>query len=123
MIDDGIKALSTLVHELIHAAGIMNHKSEFKRPAEKLGLTGKMKQSVASPELEERLKLVLDRIGLYPHPGIKEDGRVIKKQTTRLIKAVCENEDCGAIIRLTQKVIDDPGLPTCACGGEFNLEI
>ena len=36
------------------------------------------------------------------------------------IKAECP--ECGYIIRVTQKWIDDAGLPTCPCGEKFEVE-
>lgn len=119
LITSGIKVLDILVHELIHAGGIADHKFNFRRYATELGLVGKMTSTEAGPELLECLNVVLADLGPYPHSGIEPNIRPIKKQTTRQLKAECV--DCDAIIRLTQKVVDDPGLPTCACGGIFML--
>lgn len=122
LLHDGVEVLSTLVHELIHAAGIKSRKANFKTPAIALGLVGKMTATTPGPELTESLKQLLTKLGGYPHSGLTASDRPTKKQTTRLLKAACSNDDCGAIIRLTQKVIDTPGLPICACGGEFELD-
>ncbi len=119
LIEEGREVLAILVHELIHASGIANHRKDFARPATSLGLTGKMTCTTAGPELTERLNALLTKLGPYPHSAISALDRPTKKQGTRLLKAQCE--DCEAIIRLTAKVVEDPGLPTCACGGEFYL--
>lgn len=118
LIGDGTRVLDVLLHELIHASGIRGHKADFKRPAVALGLTGKMTETTATEELAARLNALLAEIGEYPHPVLSA-GATVKKQTTRLLKAECG--DCSAIIRVTQKVVDDPGLPSCACGGLFCL--
>lgn len=118
LLSDSIRVLDVLVHELIHASGIHGHKADFKRPAISLGLTGKMTATVAGPELTECLNGLILRLGPYPHQVITALGRPTKKQTTRLLKAECI---CGAIIRVTKKLCDDPGLPTCACGELFEI--
>lgn len=120
LMSDGVDVLSCLIHELIHASGVYDHKAGFHRPAMALGLTGKMTSTVAGPELTERLNAVVAKLGPYPHSLLSAAVRPVKKQTTRLLKAECE---CGAIIRLSAKVVDDPGLPTCACGGDFELDV
>jgi len=37
-----------------------------------------------------------------------------KKQGCRLLKVVCE---CGCVVRMTRKWLDEVGPPTCGCGG------
>lgn len=121
LIPDSLSILAGLVHELIHAAGIKGHGADFAKPAHKLGLTGKMTHSIPGPELTVRLNAIIDKIGPCPHPALSPSDRPTKKQSTRLLKATCD--ECECIIRLTAKVVDDPGLPTCACGGQFHLEL
>lgn len=121
LLADGIDVLACLVHELIHAGGISGHKNDFKRPAIALGLTGKMTATAPGEELVGRLNALLLDLGPYPHAQLFPSLRPAKKQSTRLLKATCE--DCESIIRLSNKVIEYPGLPTCACGGEFQLGI
>lgn len=38
-----------------------------------------------------------------------------KHQTTRMKRVSCKQ--CGCLIRMTRKWLDDAGAPTCACGG------
>jgi hypothetical protein len=49
--------LTTLRHELVHAAGRRGHGKEFKALAAELGLAGPMTATVASPELLDFIKL------------------------------------------------------------------
>ncbi len=117
LLADAPRALDVLLHEMIHASGIAGHGPDFRRPALRLGLTGKMTATVADPELTERLNALVATLGAYPHSALTGHGP-IPKQGTRLLKAACQ---CGAVIRVTQKLVDDPGLPQCACGGRFEL--
>lgn len=121
LLDDTIDVLGTLVHELVHALGIYNHKGEFRSVAVAVGLTGRMTATVPGEELRGLLEGIGQGLGEYPHSGINPaDGeRPVKKQGTRLLKAVCDNEECGTIIRVTRKVVEYPGLPICRCGGSF----
>lgn len=119
LIDDGARALDVFVHEIIHASGVKGHGKTFKKHAEQIGLTGDMKATHATDELRELLENVVKRIGNYPHSKIIHQQKE-KKQTTRMLKALCV--DCGAIIRITKKVVENPGLPTCACSGAFILD-
>lgn len=118
---NGVEALAVLVHELTHAAvGIhVGHKGAFRKTAVAVGLTGKMTATSPSPELMERLNALAAKIGDYPHAALDPTKGPIKKQTTRMVKAECE--DCGYTIRTTRKWIEQ-GLPTCVCGGAFEVE-
>lgn len=110
-----------LLHEMIHAAvgTAEGHKGPFKALARAVGLTGKMTATTASEELRERLNATIaDTLGAYPHARLDLGASGVKKQTTRMIKAECM--DCGYTFRTAQKWIDT-GLPTCVCGGEFNV--
>lgn len=110
------RILDVLAHELIHAiVPDAGHKAPFKRIALAIGLTGKMRATIAGPELEKRLNIMADELGELPHAAINlHDGR--KKQSTRLIK--CECTSCGYVARTTQKWIDTVGAPLCACNNE-----
>jgi len=110
--------LPTLVHELVHAAvgTAAGHRAPFKRLATALGLIGPMRVTSAGPELRVRLDALSATLGEYPHGILKPAVRTHKG--SRLLKAECP---CGAIIRVTAKLVDSPGLPTCACGEPFTL--
>ena len=115
VIDNPVRALDVLVHELVHACTPGDgHKKSFKRLALALGLTGKMTATVAGPELESSLKGLVERLGAYPHAAINLADR--KKQSTRLNKVKCES--CGYTVRVTKKWLESSGAPLCPCSGE-----
>jgi hypothetical protein len=109
------KALGVLVHELVHVgAGLKEgHGKGFKTLALKVGLTGKMRATEETEELLEHFRS-LD-LPEYPHFMLNSDAISSgpKKQGTRLIKAECSI--CGYNFRITQKWIDEAGLPDCPC--------
>lgn len=121
VLDDAVKVLSTLMHELIHAWDDCKsgHRGEFRRVAVALGLTGKMTATVAGDELVTRLQDVAGKLGPYPHSAlnISELG---PKQSTRLLK-VHAPDCCGMIVRITRKWLDEVGYPFCPCGNEMEL--
>jgi len=140
-LDDPVRALDILQHEMIHATVGFDHghKGDFKTLAVASGLEGKMTATVAGDALKARLEKLAKRLGPLAHaelapfasrkPGEpKPDPRIDPKtgkprtsapprQTTRMVKAECP--DCGMVIRTTRKWLDRTGLPTCACGGKF----
>ena len=108
--------LPVLLHELIHAADDCQsqHKGAFRRAWKALGFTGKPTESTPSPELRAALRALAGELGKYPHDRLYPLGDE-KKQTTRMLKVVCE--ECGCVIRMTKTWIEEVGCPTCACGG------
>lgn len=122
VLGNGFEATHVLLHECIHASdGNKNgHKGLFRKLAKAVGLAGKMTATVPSEELALDIKLYLRSIEDYPHDKLSINSGGDPKPGSRLLKAVCE--DCGYTIRTTQKWIDEVGLPTCACGGEFHQE-
>lgn len=117
IIDDGSRALDVLVHELVHAVlPDAKHGAEFKRLATAVGLEGKMTATTASDRLKIRLNAVVAEIGPYPHAALNPGLSGVKKQGTRLNKAVCDA--CGYTVRVTRKWLDDVGAPICPCSGE-----
>lgn len=119
-LDDSARVLDVLVHELCHAvAPEAGHGKVFKRIALSVGLTGKMRATVAGPELTERLNKLVTEIGPIPHaaltPGQKVAGAP-KKQTTRLIPVECSA--CGYKARTTRTWLDSIGAPLCACNSK-----
>lgn len=114
----GLLAIDTLVHELVHVVvGFeCKHGGAFKVCATAVGLEGKMACAGMSPKLEVELTALCKQLGPYPHATVVlGEAAGDSKQTTRMIKLVCEDADCGYTVRTTRKWID-VGLPTCYCG-------
>lgn len=113
-----------LTHELIHASlGIAEgHGKNFKKCATALGLTGKMRATVAGPKWSEWALPILKKIGPMPGAPLSEMRTIGKKQTTRMIK--CECDDCGLIFRTTRSNIEGRDLrcPDADCGGHVMVE-
>jgi len=116
IMDDTTMVLGTLVHELVHhvVGTDAGHKAPFKRLAVAVGLEGKMTATTVSDELAERLGVLADELGAYPH-GAVDPGQGKKSQTTRLMK--CECPECGYVVRTTSKWLDLYGAPFCPCNG------
>jgi hypothetical protein len=114
VLKEPIEVAATLVHELVHCAvGVEEgHKGRFPRLAKALGLVGKMAATTASAELKAHLQQITDSIGPYPHAELTHSNAT-KKQGCRLLKVVCE---CGCVVRMTRKWLDEVGPPTCGCG-------
>lgn len=121
-VDAPFDVLAILIHECIHAAGIWNHKKEFKAMATKIGLSGKMTATVPDETLAKRIKAWVRGLPPYPHASLdiysgSSDGS--KKQGSRMIK--CECSHCGYSVRTTRKWLD-VGLPVCPCGEKLQAE-
>jgi hypothetical protein len=115
VLSDGVEALDVLVHELVHACTPgAGHGRAFKRLALRVGLTGKMRSTVAGPDLKAEFGRMIAEIGVYPHSKINLNDR--KKQSTRLGKVQCSS--CGYMCRVTRKWLDEQGAPLCPCSGE-----
>jgi hypothetical protein len=118
-ISGSVEVLAILVHEAVHAAvGLeCKHKGPFKTCALATGLEGKMTETNASEGLKVRLQSIVEGVGEYPHAAVDQvaTSNAPPNQTCRQLKVVCDSCDC--IIRMSQKAIDHPGTPTCACGG------
>ena len=118
---DPLRVLDVLIHELIHTIRpTAGHGVAFKRIAVAAGLTGKMTATVASDDLVKKLKPIAKRLGKYPHAEL-DAGAVVggkKKQGTRLIALKCPEGDCDGhgnqyTVRITNKWIDEVGVPLC----------
>ena len=118
VLKDPIEVAATLVHELVHCAvGLEDgHRGRFPACAKAVGLEGKMTATKAGETLTKRLEELTARVGPYPHAELKHSNAP-PKQGTRMLKVVCE--DCGCVVRMTRKWLDEVGEPTCACGGRM----
>lgn len=111
---------ATHTHELIHAAlgHEEGHGKVFKRVATALGLTGKMTATVAGPGWHEWADPILETLGPLPGASLAEAERVggKKKQTTRMIKLVCD--DCDWTCRTAKSnIYDGMSCPLPGCDG------
>lgn len=114
-----VQVLSTLLHELVHAADdcLNGHKAEFARVARGLGLTGKMTATVPGDELVTRLQDVAGKLGPFPHAKLTHSKAPQKTRMLKLHSPDC----CGYIVRTTQKQLDNHGLPFCPHMEEMEL--
>jgi hypothetical protein len=130
-LDDVAVILSTLVHELVHAADDCQsgHKGEFVRIAKALGLEGKWTATVAGDDLAAHLNDLHSKVlGAFPHAALSSgdgaDGP--KKQGTRMLKVVCVEGDEGEetyTVRMTRKWLDAYGAPKCPCHDAPMMEV
>lgn len=109
---DRERVFDVLIHELCHTLpGCMNHGVTFGKAAFAMGLEGlggKWNSTVAGAGFMNRYQNILDALGAYPHAALSVSA---KKQTTRMLKAVCPC--CGYTIRLTATHANK-GLPICS---------
>jgi hypothetical protein len=117
-LDDAVRVADVLVHELVHhAVGTKEgHKRPFARLAKALGLEGKMTATVAGKELKAKLEAITYKLGHYPHAALSLSSNT-KKQSTRMLKVECNRKECGCVLRMTKKWLEDVGAPRCGCGG------
>lgn len=103
-----------LWHELVHAAvGVKHgHKKPFANACKALGFEGKPRFALPSDvTLKTVIAPILKRAGKLPHSALNTMHTGRKKQTTRLLKAECE--ECGYTVRVTAKWVNEAGAPFC----------
>lgn len=147
---DAAQMLGIVVHEMCHVVdncqgdGKGNgHAGRFAEAAVRIGLEGKMHQTVPGADLLMELELIAASLGEYPGSTVdmaklktkilvNPDGTEVKlssgpkTQTTRMHKVVCPAEHVdtdldGYTIRMSQKWID-LGLPMCPEGHQMLSE-
>ena len=115
-VSDGNLALATLIHELVHATvGIKaGHGPKFRKCAKAMGLAGKMTATIAGPNLKADLDLLIkDKLGEYPHAGLKNSTTGKKGQKSRHIKIECPNKCFGLSVTITKAWIKSCLTPLC----------
>jgi len=124
VLDDAVRVLDVLAHELIHAIDdcTSGHKGRFAKIAKAFGLTGKMTATVAGDELKAKLDELHAELGDYPHAALAggAGAHTPKKQGTRMLKVECP--ESGYTIRMTRKWLDEYGAPKCPCHDEVMEE-
>ena len=108
-----IDVLIVLVRQLVHAAlpAADSHGKRYKAAANKIGLTGKMREAVPGPYLQERLERLVADLPPLPHAALDINWKALdkpRKQGTRMLKAECaqmanEFQPCGYTVRLSAK--------------------
>lgn len=114
------KILGILIHEMIHAAGIMNHRRGFAKAGQQMELTGSRPTyyGLDAEHVPEYAKAILEKIGEYPAPLMRVPKRGQKKQTTRMLKFQCEK--CGFLMRTTAKWKPFANMcPSLECDGKL----
>lgn len=115
LLKEGVQVLDVLLHELIHVVlPGHGHDATFAIMAKDFGLEGVPTATVAGPHLLIELRRLNKRLGKYPHGAIKVAWLIKNKQTTRMLKVVCE--DCGYIARVSSFWIESAGPPKCPSG-------
>lgn len=107
---DTMLIAATVAHEMIHAivGTEAGHKKPFRDLAIEIGLEGKMTATVAGEKFKEAAEPILKALGDYPHAAL--NGNTLKKQSTRNLKAVCNQ--CGYVVRTSRKWLEQ-GAPLC----------
>lgn len=114
---DPVTVLGILCHELVHSVVPLGsgHGPVFKDAALKIGLIGKMRHAMPGPVLEEKLTRIAERLGPIPHATLNIEYRETaprKKQTTRMLKAYCDEMECDYTVRITA-IHAKKALPIC----------
>lgn len=113
---DPVRVVGVLTHELIHAAvGLKaGHGPLFRELATNLGLEGKMTATEEGELFKRYVAPIIEAAGPYPHAeltGGQSSGP--KKQSIRMLKATCPEDECGYTVRITRKWLDACGAPIC----------
>jgi hypothetical protein len=145
---DTVSMLSTLIHELIHAALNLEdgHKGKFAEAATRLGLEGKMTESAPGLGLLVELITIAETLGDYPGARVDvtyvdskrlpvgPDGTPVprtssgpREQKNRQLLLICEEGaankcECGGYkVRTSAKWIAI-GLPSCPMGTQMTAQ-
>ena len=115
-IDEPLRVLDALTHELIHAVDNCEsgHRNFFATLARSVGLEGKLTATVAGPALRNALEDYCGLLGGYPHKRMNASTGH-KKSSTRMLKLSCS--ECGFVCRTSAKwlgLLDpDARCPVC----------
>ena len=114
MLKKPLEIMETLAHELIHAydKNEHGHGGPFIRIGGKLGFIKPWKSTPATPELKEKLNAIIASMPAFPHDHITGLGAKKKKQTTRMLKLICSNEDCTFACRAAGTPLLECGVPS-----------
>lgn len=119
-LDDPLKVAGVVSHELAHnAVGVAaGHKGKFVTCCKHLGITkGKPIHAMPGEKLSQTLQGFIDKIGAYPHSALEPVKKLVK--ASGQIKLICT---CGCNFRISQKWLDESGIPLCGCGASMEIE-
>jgi len=117
-IEDPVRVLGILCHELAHAVDncTSGHKAPFVAIAAKMGCEGKPTQMVPKVEVSAAwAEKVTKKHGPFPHRTLDKSMSPVKKQTARMLKLECV--ECGAVWRMSAKHAINVTMCPC-CGSE-----
>lgn len=152
--DDSMAIAATLAHELTHAAVGFRHRhgGDFAKVVLELGLLRPVTASNPGDAFKDWARPMLDQLGAIPHGRImlephrtprdpdagddaedagddapeRPSSNAKPKQSTRLLKAICqterEGEACGYTVRITKKWATELGAPCCPAHGSMIME-
>lgn len=118
LLNEKVDVLGTILHELIHAVdlGQSGHRGDFAKMAKQCGFLKPFTSSTPGDELANRLHVIAEELGEYPHEKLTHNPK-IKKQTTRMKKLFAE--DCSCLIRVARKYIEIEGNFKCPHDNEL----
>jgi len=118
-IEDPIRVLGILAHELAHAVDNCKsgHKAPFVAAATKLRCEGPKPTTMVPPiEVTQKwAEKVIAKHGPFPHRTLDKSMSPVKKQTARMLKLECV--ECGAVWRMSAKHAINVTMCPC-CGSE-----
>ncbi len=123
LMDDSVEVAGVLSHEIAHiAAGIeAQHGVKFIKVCKYVGLTSGNPRSVKPGKiLEDDIRKFCELIGPYPHTAMVQVSSFRKRKTTPAPKVVCLH--CGCNFRMSEKWVEEAGLPRCGCGKKMLIE-
>lgn len=128
-LDQPAEVLAVLVHQLVHSVlpSDAGHGPLFKEAARKIGLDGKLRDAAPSLLMRPLIDNIAEQLGPLPHAALilerghndKGPADRPKKQSTRMLKAICS---CGYTARISGKWVDDVGPPHCPKHGPMSVE-
>ena len=115
VLDDEIRVLSTLLHEMVHAIdrNKSGHTGAFRKLAVAVGLEGRMTATTPNDELVAFLKVVAESLGAYSHAKLTPSMGKGPSRNTSMQKAYCPTT--GYTVRVANKWLAMYGAPTCPC--------
>ena len=122
LINDSLRCLEVLTHELIHAADDCKsgHSGPFAKMAGAVGLMRPFNETHASGELKAALGSIFDVLGEIPHSKVTP---APPRQKNRNVLAVCMDNDCAFKFNTSRTQIgrvlfaNGDDIPCLVCGG------